>query len=109
MELDRFLESLKKLDSEIANTVKILENDRKKGFQEISGLTSRLGELLPKWFFFIDQTGIGTKEEILLVLRNLEEAMQEQDSVLLADALLFGLQVKVQEYGGIIEEALYEE
>ncbi len=109
MDLNRFLTGLKELHEEITLKTKALENDSKKGFRGMSDLIQRMTVLLPEWFLFIEQTEIGTKEEILLVLRDMEEAMQKEDSVLLADTLLFGLQARTGEYIRIVEEALYEE
>lgn len=109
MELDRFLTELIEMNTEIHQKVDVIENDREKGMQEMPELLNRLTSLMPKWFYFIDQTGIGTKENILLILRDMEEAMQREDSILLADALLYGLHTIAEEYIEVIKEALYEE
>ena len=109
MDLDKFYAELKALSEEIAQKVELLENHAKKGFREMGSLLKNLTGILPDWFFFIEQTGIGEKGRVLSVLQDMEEAVAAEDTVLLADALLYGLQKMAGDYIRIIEEALYEE
>jgi hypothetical protein len=109
MDLDKFLLGLKSLYDEIGQKTEVLENDFARGFQEMPGLLEKLSAVLPNWFFFIEQTEIGSKEQVVQVLQDMEKAIVVEDSVLLADALLYGLQEMVGEYIRIIKGALYEE
>ena len=108
MDLDKFYGCLRRLYEEIGKKVECLENDAGKGFSEMDGLLKNLAGLLPDWFFFIEQTGIGTKDQILSVLQDMEAAVIAEDTVLLADTLLYGLQKMAGDYMRIIEEAVYE-
>lgn len=109
MDLEKFLFTMSGLCEEIGQKTERLENDAQKGFQEMPGLLEHLAAALPSWFFFIEQTGIGSKEQVLQVLQDMERAIKAEDSVLLADALLYGLRDMAGEYIKIIEGALYEE
>lgn len=109
MDVNQFLINLKELDAMIDTQVVLLDGNRKKAFQEMQNLFQKLELLLPDWFLLIDQTGIGTNEQILTVLSDMEEAMRTEDSILLADAILFGLQTTARDYIRIIDEAVGDE
>lgn len=109
MDVNQFLINLKELDAMIDTQVVFLDGNRKKAFQEMQILFQKLELLLPDWFFLIGQTGTGTNEQILTVLSDMEEAMRTEDSILLADTMLFGLQTTVRDYIRIIDEALNNE
>ena len=107
MDLDNFYKLLKELYEETGQKTEMLEKDAAKGFQGMPGLFKKLAAVLPGWFFFIEQTGIGAKEQVLQILQDMERAIKAEDSILLADTLLYGLQDMAGEYIGIMEEALY--
>ena len=109
MDLDEFLTHLKELDAEINRQTSMWGESVKNRFARTKELFGKLEGVLPEWFFFIEQTEIGTKEEILAVLSDLEEALRTEDSVLLADTLLYGLQADVQKYLTVISGAMEDE
>ena len=109
MDLDKFLLGLKSLYDEMGQKIELLENDFTRGFREMPGLLEKLSAVLPNWFFFIEQTEIGSKGQVVQVLQDMEKAIVAEDSVLVADTLLYGLQEMAGEYIKILEEALYGE
>ena len=100
MDIKQFLEELKKLK---------IENNASTGIQQVPNVLQKMQELLPGWFYFIDQTGIGEKQELLDVLADVINATDAQDGIFLADALLFGLRELIKTYEFVIEEALHGE
>lgn len=109
MDLDKFLANLKELDKEIDRQNRPLGEHGKNWFAGMGEIFRILEGILPEWFFFIEQTQIGAKEDILTILSDLEEAMRIQDRILLADTLLYGLQAAVQESIVIISGAMEDE
>lgn len=108
MDLEKFAGQLKKLVKEIQEKTDLLEASAKKGMDGMPDLLQGLGAILPDWLFFIEQTGIGTKERIFQILSDMEAAMQAKDAILLGDALLNGLGLAAKETIGVIEGALHE-
>ena len=107
MDLDRFYADLIELYENAGQKTELLEKNAKIGFQGMSELLEKLTAVLPDWFFFFEQTDIGSKGQVLQILQDMEKAIDAEDRVLLADTLLYGLREVAGEYIGIIEEALY--
>ena len=109
MDINQFLKELKILRTEIEKIVEKIENSTSTGIQEMQNVLQKIQVLLPDWFYFIEQTGIGEKQEILDVLEDVVRGADIQDGVFLADALLFGLGELIRAYEFVIEEALHGE
>ena len=106
MDIIQFLEELKKIIEKIEKLVEELENSTNNGIQKMPELMERIQVLLPGWFYFIEQTGIGEKQEILKVLEDVAIGVEMQDGVILADALFCGLREIMLGYKEVIEDAL---
>lgn len=109
MEINGFLEELKKLKLEIEKNVAKIENNAKAGIQGTTEVLEKVQKVLPDWFYFIEETGIGDEQEILSVLSEVVNGVNTRDGVFLADALLFGLRELVEGYEMVIEDALHGE
>ena len=109
MDINIFLGKLIKLMEQIEEIVTKIENSTSNGMKAMSDLIKEVQELLPDWFFFIEQTGIGDKEEIIGVLTDVTYGIEAEDSIFLTDALLYGLGELIAAYRNVIEEALNEE
>lgn len=101
-----FLTKIKKLLAQVEEAVKEIENNTESGIKKMPELLARMEELLPEWFFFIEQTQMGEKEKVIAVLTDMMQAVEGEDGVLLADALFCGLRELLLPYQYVIEEAL---
>ena len=106
MDFVNFLNNLGIIIDEIEKKVQNIENDTNAGIASMSELIQKINTVLPDWFYFIDQTGIGEKQVIGEILNDILMAMEDKDKVLLEDALLFGMQSLMLQYKNVIEEAL---
>lgn len=106
MQLEQFLRCLTHLTECIHAQTEKIENNTKQGIETMPELLALLEELLPDWFFFIEQTGIGEQEAILQILAETQKGITMGDGVFLADVLLNGLGALAEEYIRVIEEAL---
>ncbi len=106
MDINKFLEDITRIIKELETIVDSVENNLNVGIQKMNKTIETIKDILPEWFFFIEQTGIGEKQEILTVLNDIEYGMKEKDSVCLADAVAFGLRELLITYKNVIEEAL---
>lgn len=102
-------EELRILKIEIEKIVEKIENNTSAGISEMPNLLKKIQTFLPDWFYFIEQTKIGEKQEILKVLTDIINGVNAGDGVFLADALLFGLGELIEIYELVIKEALYGE
>lgn len=109
MDVENFIRQLKELSREIQEKAEVLMGNTRKGFDGMPGLLRSLEGILPEWLFFMEQTGIGSKECIFQVLSDMEEAMQAEDGILMGDALLNGLGIMTDKNIRAIEGALYGE
>ena len=109
MDINQFLEELRILKIEIEKIVEKIENNTSAGISEMPNLLKKIQTFLPDWFYFIEQTKIGEKQEILKVLTDIINGVNAGDGVFLADALLFGLGGLIEIYELVIKEALYGE
>ena len=106
MEIRGFLEKLKGLKDKAVMQTELVENNGKNRIETMAELVQMIEAILPEWFFFIDQTEIGSKDEILLVLKDIQKGSLAEDSVYLADVLWNGLRRLAMAYIDMIEEAL---
>ena len=109
MDLELFVNKLEKLVETIDNTTEIVENNITDGKEKMEILIKELTKLFPEWSYFIRQTQIGNEEDIINILKDINQGMAATDSILLSDALEFGLKSLAVEYINIIKEALDEE
>lgn len=109
MDIEQFLEELKKVIRNIEEIVNELENSTSGGLQKMPELMERVQVLLPSWFYFIEQTGIGEKQGIVNVLKDVVYGVEKQDGVILADSLFCGLREIMLGYKEVIEDALHGE
>lgn len=106
MEIKEFLERLRELAQKTAIQTGKLENNGQNGMETMAELVKMIEILLPDWFFFIEKTEIGKKENILFMLEDMQKGILAEDRVYLADTLWNGLRTLTMEYIEIIEEAL---
>lgn len=106
MDIKEFLKQLEKLIEKVETTVERIENNIRSGIKEMPVLIEEIQKILPEWFFFIEKTEIGDSQNILDVLTDVIQGVEAEDSILLSDALFFGLRQLMIEYKHIIEEAL---
>ena len=106
MNIELFYEQLEKLIEEINRVIDEIENNTSAGMKMIPDVIKGIQELLPDWFFFIEQTGIGETQIILDILTDISDGMGNEDAVIVADALLYGMGALMAEYRDIIKEAL---
>lgn len=109
MDINNFVVSLEAIINEIDEKVNKIEEDANTGIKAMPELVGKIQQILPDWFYFIDETGIGDKQIILTVLNDVADALEYRDKVLLEDALLFGIQSLMLQYKNVIEEALHGE
>lgn len=106
MDIDNFVKQLEMIINEIEEKVNKIENNTNAGIKAMPELIGSIQNILPDWFYFIEQTDIGSKEMIVTVLNDIALAMNNEDSILLVDALIFGMQELMLEYRNVIKEAL---
>lgn len=109
MDLLELLEQLNLIIQHIDVTVDALEKNFYKGLREIPELMEQIQGSLADWFFFIEQTQLGSKELIVDILKDVMNAVQAGDEVLLLDALIYGLQSTTGEYYDTIKGVLFDE
>ncbi len=109
MDILKLLKELESVAYSIEKKINVIDNNMSQGLLEIPELIEEIQRILPLWFYFIEQTEIGSKEMVLNILKDITDAMQASDGVLLSDALIYGLQGLMVEYCDIIRGALNEE
>ena len=97
------------LINEIEEKVNMIECNTNTGIASMPELIQKINAILPDWFYFIEQTGIGEKKIIVDILNDILAAMENRDKVLLEDAMLFGMQSLMLQYKTVIEEAINSE
>lgn len=106
MNIEKFLNELKRLIEELeAVTCKVVNNVNE-GMNEIPKVMKDINELLPDWFWFIEQTGIGDKQEVVQMMSEVVDGIERQDGVWLTDVLFYGVRELMFAYKNVIEEAL---
>lgn len=106
MDVMKMVGQLELIIKQIDQVAITLEKNTNRGLKEMPALIEQIQGILPDWFYFVKQTEIGSEEIILGILKDIIEAMQVTDGVLLMDALIFGLQELMVEYCNIIKEAM---
>ena len=109
MDINNFVANLDGIIDEIDRKVNKIEEDTNTGIKAMPELVRKIQEILPDWFYFIEETGIGDKQVIVMVLNDIVDALEYKDKVLLEDVLLFGMQPLMLQYKNVIEEALHGE
>lgn len=109
MDISNFVTNLDVIINEIDEKVNTMEENTNTGIKAMPELLGRIQAILPDWFYFIEETGIGDKQVILMILNDIADALEYRDKVLLEDALLFGMQSLMLQYKNVIEEALHGE
>ncbi|MGN0169375.1 MAG: hypothetical protein ACI39H_01265 [Lachnospiraceae bacterium] len=109
MDLRKMTAQMDELIEMIDHVVTLLEEGKKEYREEMKKLFEDLNAFLPGIFYFIEQTEIGSVEMIVQIIKDVEEGIAKDDTALLSDSLLFGLESTLEQYKEIINEALYEE
>lgn len=109
MDIYKLIEDFERLVYVIEQKVVVIDNNINQGLEEMSELITQIQKIMPDWFFFIEQTEIGSKEMVMNVLEDIMEAVRMSDGVALTDALIYGLESLLVEYCEVIKEALNEE
>ena len=109
MDINIFVNELEELEKTINDIIVVIENNITDGISKMDVLINAIKNIMPEWTYFINETQIGNIEDVFLILEDINKGIEASDSVLLLDALEYGLSSMVLEYIGIIKEALYEE
>lgn len=109
MDLRKMIAQMEELIEQIDQVVTLLEEGKKEYREEMKKLFEGLNAFLPRIFYFIEQTEIGSSEIIVRIIKDIEEGVAKDDTALLSDSLLYGLESALEQYKAIINEALYEE
>lgn len=109
MDLECFLKDLMRLREDIEEFVVCVIESQRINSDILNCLMKSMDSVVPKWIFFVEQTEIGTIEQINQRLVDLEYGITNNDVVYFADALCNGVGNLIVQYIDVITEVLDEE
>lgn len=104
MELQHLIHRLSDLKTTINRTLLHLQSNNDYNDEIILDLLQKIGEIAPDWFAFISETQIGSREDILTILGDMEYAMRQKDFVIMFDTLNSGLLILVEQFCDVMGE-----
>lgn len=109
MDLKCFLLELESLNKYIDDFLIFIHENQRIDQEKLQVLMQYLDKIIPKWIFFIEQTEIGTVENLNQTLTDIEYGIENDDIVYFMDTLCNGIGTLAVQYIDVITEAVYEE
>lgn len=109
MDLTKLLQDFDMLYEYIDSLVELTENGKKDSNKEFEKFFVFLDKILPDVFLLIDNTGLGTKELWIQMIRDLNYGIMNNDTCIISDCLFCGLGDLIFQYRSVIREALDEQ